>query len=322
MWTLWLNRNQIVFNNSKVSLEEVVKLVKVRSREWALARNIILEDAVLWLESNPTGVVTRSRDLKVEKLFKCDCELIVKSGIGGIIKNTEGFTKLIFFGPSAVTVFDSELRAFEELLEIISSDFRKDVRVMCYTDYSDLIISLAKLKDLRGSNIFSESKVLDFFLAANLLVKKIDRIFLQEAYSWAKQGSMRASLLVNRLFSFFSGLGDLNRSLGIGNPKENRKRMEMVNVNATWEMPMRGAVKINVHGFFSENQLENGNRSGIGVVVRNNRGTILRMLGGSLGIDERGNNELYAFLEGLKRAYVEDYPEVILETDHVNTYWE
>ncbi|KAK1398520.1 hypothetical protein POM88_008383 [Heracleum sosnowskyi] len=49
MWTLWLNRNQIVFNSSKVSLEEVVKLVKVRSQEWALARNIILEDAVLWL---------------------------------------------------------------------------------------------------------------------------------------------------------------------------------------------------------------------------------------------------------------------------------
>ncbi|KAK1392806.1 hypothetical protein POM88_011862 [Heracleum sosnowskyi] len=87
--------------------------------------------------------------------------------------------------------------------------------------------------------------------------------------------------------------------------------MEMVNVNATWEMPRRGVVKINVHGFFSENRLENGNRSGIGVVVRNNRGTILRMLGGSLCIDERGNNELYAFLEGLKRAYIEDYPEVL-----------
>ncbi|KAK1397861.1 hypothetical protein POM88_007724 [Heracleum sosnowskyi] len=98
--------------------------------------------------------------------------------------------------------------------------------------------------------------------------------------------------------------------------------MEMVNVNATWEMPRRGAVKINVHGFFSEIQLANGNRSGIGVVVINSRGTILRMLSGSLGINERGNNELYAYLEGLKRAYAEDYPAVILETDHVQSYWE
>ncbi|KAK1360504.1 hypothetical protein POM88_044978 [Heracleum sosnowskyi] len=97
--------------------------------------------------------------------------------------------------------------------------------------------------------------------------------------------------------------------------------MEMVNVNGTWEMPRRGAVKINVHGFFSENELVNGNRPGIGVVVRNSRCTILRMLGGSLGINERGNNELYAYLE-LKRAYVEDYPSVILETNHVQTYWE
>ncbi|KAK1357669.1 hypothetical protein POM88_050925 [Heracleum sosnowskyi] len=27
-------------------------------------------------------------------------------------------------------------------------------------------------------------------------------------------------------------------------------------------------------------------------------------------------------MEGLKRAYIEDYPVVILETDHVDTYWE
>lgn len=61
----------------------------------------------------------------------------------------------------------------------------------------------------------------------------------------------------------------------------------MVNVNARWEVPRRGTVKINVLGFFSEQHLEKGNRSGIGVVARNSRGTILRMLAGSLGIEER-----------------------------------
>lgn len=46
------------------------------------------------------------------------------------------------------------------------------------------------------------------------------------------------------------------------------------------------------------------------------------MVARSLCIEERRYNELYAFLEGLKRAYLEDYPRVILETGHVDAYWE
>ncbi|KAK1354848.1 hypothetical protein POM88_048104 [Heracleum sosnowskyi] len=122
MWTLWLIRNQRVFNNSKIRLEGVVKLVKVRSQEWALERNIILEEAAIWWDTNPTSVVARSRDLKVERLFVCDCDLIcfidgacksydmgiVKSGIRGVIKDRDGHTKLIFSGPCSVeNVFDS-----------------------------------------------------------------------------------------------------------------------------------------------------------------------------------------------------------------------
>ncbi|KAK1360752.1 hypothetical protein POM88_045226 [Heracleum sosnowskyi] len=33
-------------------------------------------------------------------------------------------------------------------------------------------------------------------------------------------------------------------------------------------------------------------------------------------------DEFNAFLEGMKRAYMEDYLNVILETNHVNAYWE
>ncbi|KAK1360505.1 hypothetical protein POM88_044979 [Heracleum sosnowskyi] len=213
LWTLWLNRNQRLFNSSRVSLEGIVKLIKVRSQEWALERNIILEDALIWWESNPIGVVTKSQVIKVEKLFKCDCELVcfsdgawkindkgvMKSGIGGVIKSSEGLTKLIFSGPSsAVNAFDSELKSFEELIALLRTDFRKDLRIMCYTDCSELVSTLEKLKDFRETNVFSDSKVLDFFLEANISVTKIDRIYLQEADYWAKQGRFRASLLVNR----------------------------------------------------------------------------------------------------------------------------
>lgn len=46
------------------------------------------------------------------------------------------------------------------------------------------------------------------------------------------------------------------------------------------------------------------------------------MYAGSLCIEGRRSNELHAFMEGLKIIYDEDYPQVILETDHTGAYWE
>ncbi|XP_074377072.1 uncharacterized protein LOC141718593 [Apium graveolens] len=61
---------------------------------------------------------------------------------------------------------------------------------------------------------------------------------------------------------------------------------------------------------------------GIGLVIRNFRGMIVRMVAGTLGIRARRQNELYTFLEGMKRAFLEDRFDVILESDHENAYWE
>lgn len=94
-----------------------------------------------------------------------------------------------------------------------------------------------------------------------------------------------------------------------------------VNVNARWVMPNKGVIKCNVHAFFSEEPLENGNHSGIGVIFRNSKGMILWMLAGSLGFKDRLENEYNALLEGLKEAYYKDYTNIVLETDHQDAYW-
>lgn len=46
------------------------------------------------------------------------------------------------------------------------------------------------------------------------------------------------------------------------------------------------------------------------------------MYGGSLRIVERRINELYAMLQGLVRAYLDEYDIIELETDNVAAYWE
>ena len=99
-------------------------------------------------------------------------------------------------------------------------------------------------------------------------------------------------------------------------------QVENVEALPRWSLPRRGMVKINVHGCFFVEALPNGNVTGIGVVIRNSRGRILRMLSGSLRIQNRRVNEYYAMLEGCKRAYAENWEHYILESDHFQSYWE
>lgn len=94
-----------------------------------------------------------------------------------------------------------------------------------------------------------------------------------------------------------------------------------VNVDTRWIMPNKGVIKCNVHGFFSEEPMENGNHSGIGVIFRNSKGMILRMVDGSLSIEDRLNNEYHDLVEGMKEAHYKDYTYIVLDTDHQDAYW-
>ncbi|KAK1366364.1 hypothetical protein POM88_041925 [Heracleum sosnowskyi] len=87
-------------------------------------------------------------------------------------------------------------------------------------------------------------------------------------------------------------------------------------------MPMKGLIKVNVHGFLTDQPFENGNHSGIRVVYRNIKGDILTMLGGSLCIEDRRINELNAFMGGMKETFYHEYTNIILETNHFDAYWE
>ena len=98
--------------------------------------------------------------------------------------------------------------------------------------------------------------------------------------------------------------------------------VENVDVNPRWTMPRPGFVKINIHGCFFVNALPNGNVTEIGIVIRNSRGRIIRMLSGSLGCTNPRINEFHAMLEGCKRAYAEKMEHFVLESDHVDSFWE
>lgn len=86
-------------------------------------------------------------------------------------------------------------------------------------------------------------------------------------------------------------------------------------------MPPEGVIKCNVHRFFTNEPLENGNQSGIGVVFRNCEEMIIWVVAGSLGHEDRLMNEYSALFEGLNEAYYKNYKNIILEINHVEAYW-
>lgn len=68
-----------------------------------------------------------------------------------------------------------------------------------------------------------------------------------------------------------------------------------------------------MHAFTLANRLPNGNDSGIGVVIRDHRGTIVKMYSGTIRNRTRRGNELWSLVVGYGGAFVEGKNLVILE---------
>lgn len=67
--------------------------------------------------------------------------------------------------------------------------------------------------------------------------------------------------------------------------------------------------------YYSEN-LPNGNNSGLGIVMRDHKGSIVLMVSGTIrGVTERAN-ELWTMLIGLRCAFYENENKMQIETDN------
>lgn len=87
-----------------------------------------------------------------------------------------------------------------------------------------------------------------------------------------------------------------------------------------WTLPPPGAVKVNVHGATHFIHYLNGNTSGIGMVMRDSEGELLKLSTGILPSAAPLENKLNAILHGLKRSFEDNYKEVILETDNLDAF--
>lgn len=115
LWSLWLRRNNLVFNFQWESLRSTVDLIKFRCFKWLRAELNIPSDIYnIWLV-NPQGaaLLHKKSDLfqdltwwNSEFIAYTDgswsvCNQVPKSGVGGCILEKEGNILFIFSGPSS-----------------------------------------------------------------------------------------------------------------------------------------------------------------------------------------------------------------------------
>lgn len=84
----------------------------------------------------------------------------------------------------------------------------------------------------------------------------------------------------------------------------------------SWSFPPTNYINVNTHVVSFRNRLPNGNDSGLGVVLRDHRGAILKMYSGAIRDMTKIGNELWSFVIGLKGAFFEDENLIILEIDN------
>lgn len=87
-----------------------------------------------------------------------------------------------------------------------------------------------------------------------------------------------------------------------------------------WVPPPQGTLKINVHGSAARIPTRHGNNTGVGAIYRDSAGKLrhlnIRVIPNLTPL----GNQLWAIYIVLRRAYLEGYRDVIVETDNLQAY--
>ncbi|WOH12510.1 hypothetical protein DCAR_0832014 [Daucus carota subsp. sativus] len=140
LWSIWLARNDFVFNKSKINEKELTRLIFIRISKWGSASKIMpFGSDPLW-NINPVGAINvhHFRDMTnfwkfkqevystvcmVDAAWLATSDGSIKGGIGGIIKNKCGQILYCFSAPSyGYTIHEAEIEAILHVLSVFRSN--------------------------------------------------------------------------------------------------------------------------------------------------------------------------------------------------------
>lgn len=89
----------------------------------------------------------------------------------------------------------------------------------------------------------------------------------------------------------------------------------------TWKAPLRNQFKINVHVIHTSRPL-NGNTNGVGIIIRDHRGRLVKALTGTMRGLSTLATQLWAIHLGLNQARLSNCEHILIKTDNFNPYFE
>lgn len=91
-------------------------------------------------------------------------------------------------------------------------------------------------------------------------------------------------------------------------------------MNNVWIPPPEGFVKINIFEAIPDFPLDNGNTNGIGIILRDHNGFLLWGIMGPIHGLSHFQTQLWAIHMGMKEAYARGRNDMLIETEHVESF--
>lgn len=213
LWSIWLSRNKLIFNNKKDNIEVVVYLIKIRAFKWLLASKSIKDELeTLWMV-NPVGVLLLfNSSLRKEEFIWWNTDLIgytdgswkslrsgaVCGGMGGFLKDREDNLLFIFSGPTqAWCPLEAERNAVLFIFDRVERNSKHKGMVTICTDSVLLVNQFQKERaGFKGESFLKKHKYWDSMVSNHCFrLSYVPRDVLSGADELAKQGMVRSKVL-------------------------------------------------------------------------------------------------------------------------------
>lgn len=211
LWSIWLARNQAIFENCVIKYEDLVYLIKYRVFHWCeavgMCRGTINS---CWL-IDPECILLNDLKAKMTTLLNVDFDLVgfvdgaffrdsfetKKAGIWGFFKNKQGEIVYIFSGPAkGECPLMVELEAMEHLIAKVDKSDKRNNKIIIYSDCQVLVEALENLKQgLNSSTSLIVDHLSKVVPALKISFGKISRNLNDGADDLAKQGIERRFLV-------------------------------------------------------------------------------------------------------------------------------
>lgn len=211
LWSIWLARNDMVFNKVRIKAHNIRELIFIRSNKWGLAsKTMMFGHDPLW-RINPMSALNVHHNEEMTLFWKIKFEAysvvcmvdaawhssssgVLKAGIGGKIKHKSGKILYCFSAPSlAMNIHDAEIEAILHVLSILRTTKRFNHKAVICTDSTIAINAIYEGLEISFPLLIPDFDIKEM-LHGSVCIQFVPSALNDEADQLAKDGVNRSSL--------------------------------------------------------------------------------------------------------------------------------